>query len=179
MPDTGLVIEVQHSPLPPSEARAREVFYDNMVWILDATYEDTAVRFHGRNFAIINAPRLFWSDLTKPFYIDTLSGLFQPAFWIGRLCLAIPIDPLTFFASIFGKALASSAIDTAQAYSEAHCGRHKPLTIDLETRVINGNSYPHRHQLTAAGFSWVPKSSCWMFLTKAEQRAKEEEEFEK
>ncbi|CAL8461545.1 g1076 [Coccomyxa elongata] len=176
VPDTGLVIEVQHSPLPVPEARARELFYDNMIWILDATHEHTAVCFHGRNFAIIATPRLFWSDLTKPVYIDTLSGLFQPVFWIGRQCLATPVDPLTFFASKFGKALASSAIDTAHTYSKAHSSSHKPLTIDLETRVISGNSYPYRHHLAAAGFSWCPPS--WMFITKAEKRAKEEEEFE-
>ena len=176
VPDTGLVIEVQHSPLSVPEARARELFYDNMIWILDATHEHTAVCFHGRNFAIINAPRLFWSDLTKPVYIDTLSGLFEPVYWIGRQFIATPVDPLSFFASKFGNALASSACDTAQAYSEVRPGRHKPLTIDLETRAVNGNSYPHRHQLAAAGFSWVPPSSCWMFLTKAEKRAKEEEE---
>lgn len=32
----GKVIELQHSALSPSEVRAREDFYDNMIWIIDA-----------------------------------------------------------------------------------------------------------------------------------------------
>ncbi|WP_167494391.1 competence protein CoiA [Ectopseudomonas khazarica] len=33
---SGLVVELQHSPMPPDEMRSREAFYDNMVWIVDA-----------------------------------------------------------------------------------------------------------------------------------------------
>jgi competence CoiA-like predicted nuclease len=31
----GLVIELQHSPLPVPEVREREEFYGNMIWVLD------------------------------------------------------------------------------------------------------------------------------------------------
>jgi len=33
----SLVIEFQHSVLPPSELKAREAFYRNMIWIVDGT----------------------------------------------------------------------------------------------------------------------------------------------
>lgn len=33
---SGLVIELQHSPMPLEEMRSREAFYDRMVWIVDA-----------------------------------------------------------------------------------------------------------------------------------------------
>ncbi|MGO4441609.1 competence protein CoiA [Rhizobium sp. RAF56] len=31
----GLVVELQHSPIPPEERHARESFYENMVWVVD------------------------------------------------------------------------------------------------------------------------------------------------
>lgn len=34
----GLVIEFQHSPLAPQERSAREAFYKNMVWVVDAAH---------------------------------------------------------------------------------------------------------------------------------------------
>lgn len=33
---SGLVIEFQHSPLNPNERKSRELFYGNMVWVVDA-----------------------------------------------------------------------------------------------------------------------------------------------
>lgn len=33
----GLVIELQHSAMPPDELRSREAFYKRMIWIVDAT----------------------------------------------------------------------------------------------------------------------------------------------
>ncbi len=95
VPETGLVIEVQHSPMPIEEARAREAFYENMIWIVDATESKEcgreAVRLVGRNWGLIVVPRVFWSSLSKPTYIDTRWGLFEPAFWEGRHCIARPV----------------------------------------------------------------------------------------
>ena len=34
----GFVVEVQHSPIAEEEARSREVFYRNMIWIVDAQH---------------------------------------------------------------------------------------------------------------------------------------------
>jgi len=35
--ERGLVIELQHSAMPPEELQAREQFYKRMIWIVDAT----------------------------------------------------------------------------------------------------------------------------------------------
>lgn len=35
--DTGLVVEFQHSHISTGERREREVFYDNMVWVVNGT----------------------------------------------------------------------------------------------------------------------------------------------
>ena len=34
--DSGIVVEVQHSPITEVELRSREDFYENMIWIVDA-----------------------------------------------------------------------------------------------------------------------------------------------
>ena len=34
---SGLVIEFQHSAIKPDEQRSRELFYRNMIWIVDGT----------------------------------------------------------------------------------------------------------------------------------------------
>jgi competence protein CoiA len=36
----GLVVEFQHSPMPPEEMEARERFYGNMIWIVDGQRGD-------------------------------------------------------------------------------------------------------------------------------------------
>src|SRR5690348_5031867 len=36
-PDTGLVIELQHSSMKPEELRSRERFYGKMLWIVDGS----------------------------------------------------------------------------------------------------------------------------------------------
>jgi hypothetical protein len=34
---SGLIIEFQHSAIPPTEIQSREVFYKNMLWVVDGT----------------------------------------------------------------------------------------------------------------------------------------------
>ena len=34
--DSGLVVEVQHSPIAEDEMQSRESFYGDMIWIVDA-----------------------------------------------------------------------------------------------------------------------------------------------
>ena len=38
--DSGLVVEVQHSPIAEDEMQSRERFYGNMIWIVDARAVD-------------------------------------------------------------------------------------------------------------------------------------------
>jgi competence protein CoiA len=81
----GLVIEFQHSPIKPDEMKARERFYDNMVWIvdgcrgeLDAAHFNLGLgnqihdrpvayshRWYGRGTLFNN-----WIQATKPVFID-------------------------------------------------------------------------------------------------------------
>lgn len=42
--DDGLVLEFQNSPIPPCELKAREEFYDNLIWVVNG--QKFAKRFH-------------------------------------------------------------------------------------------------------------------------------------
>lgn len=71
----GLVIEFQHSRLPPEEQAGREAFYRNMVWVVDGTrlasdvarfmeFKDYFHPTHLDGIAVSNFPRCFpagWS----------------------------------------------------------------------------------------------------------------------
>lgn len=176
VPETGLVIEVQHSKMPIEEARAREAFYENMIWIVDATeqkeFGHKAVRLVGRNWGLIVVPRKFWSSLSKPTYIDTRWELYEPAFWDGRRCIARPVEVKKFFASMFGSALKSSVEETSWEYSREKLDGEDlrmDLRMDLNTRVLYGNSYPYSDELRKAGITWCPPF--WRYLTEAEKNA--------
>ncbi len=176
VPETGLVIEVQHSPMPIEEARAREAFYENMIWIVDATESKEcgreAVRLVGRNWGLIVVPRVFWSSLSKPTYIDTRWGLFEPAFWEGRHCIARPVGVEKFFESQFGSALAASVEETSWEYSLDKLDGEDlrmNLRMDVSTRVLYGESYVYSEELRKAGFTW--RRPNWRYMTRAEKRA--------
>jgi competence protein CoiA len=81
----GLVIEFQHSAIKPDEMKARERFYENMIWIVDGCRGELdsahfnlslggcineapvaySLRWHGRSKLFEN-----WIQATKPVFID-------------------------------------------------------------------------------------------------------------
>lgn len=63
----GMVVELQHSPIDPAEMRAREAFYGEMIWIIDA-------RDYWGHFDI---------GLAGPIQNDPLA--YQIKWWRGRL----------------------------------------------------------------------------------------------
>jgi competence protein CoiA len=81
----GLVIEFQHSPLDPQERVARESFYKNMIWIVDASHrKNDFKRFlkgssqflkthHQSIFRVLFPDKVFpanWVESTKPVFFD-------------------------------------------------------------------------------------------------------------
>ena len=93
----GLVIEFQHSRLPPEERSARENFYGNMVWVVDATRLDRDVtRFlefkdyfhptHLGGIAVCNFSRCFpadwsWSSVLVVFDFAQEQGASDAELW--------------------------------------------------------------------------------------------------
>ena len=184
VPETGLVIEVQHSKMPIEEARAREAFYENMIWIVDATEQKQfgreAVRLVGQNWGLIVVPRKFWSLLSQPTYIDTRWGLYEPAFWDGTRCQ---------WTSGGEEALRIEV----RVGADVGCGGNELGVLEgkagrggsgdgsehgFPTRACcMGTSYPYSNELREAGFIWCPRF--WRYLTKAEKSAREKEKCER
>ena len=134
----------------------------------------------GRNWGLISVPRVFWSSLSKPTYIDTRWGLYEPVFWEGRRCIARPVEVKEFFESRFGSALTPGVEETSWEYSKEKLDGEDlrmDLRMDLNTRVLYGDSYPYSEELRKAGFIWCPPF--WRYLTKAEKSAKWKEECER
>lgn len=82
---SGLVIEFQHSPIDYTEARERELFYKNMLWVVDgdAGTLNPAVFQLGMHAIVEFRPEVYcvkwwgrsrllqrWAEMTKPVYID-------------------------------------------------------------------------------------------------------------
>ena len=81
----GLVLEFQHSPLDDIERMAREAFYNNMVWIVDASYRKNDykrfakgfphfLRTHKAGMFLVPSPEkslpINWTQSTKPVFFD-------------------------------------------------------------------------------------------------------------
>jgi len=84
--DCGLVIEFQHSPISVFTVQEREVFYDNMIWVVDTNGWKQNFVFNKRNgergtyytFRWKHA-RSAWLECGKSFYLDLNNGyLFEP-----------------------------------------------------------------------------------------------------
>ena len=83
--DSGLVVEVQHSPISADELQSREDFYGDMIWIVDArdlhgyfslgTSRDLAtcdpMSYHFQWFSRSTLLKR-WSQARKPVFFDTL-----------------------------------------------------------------------------------------------------------
>ena len=83
---TGLVIEFQHSPISPDELNSRELFYQNMIWIvdgdrgaLDFSYFNMGlsmepINFHPLAYGVVwmGTGRFLpnWADATADVYFD-------------------------------------------------------------------------------------------------------------
>jgi competence protein CoiA len=81
----GLVMEFQHSPLDPQERIARETFYKNMVWIIDASHRKNDykrfmkgipqfLKTHKTGIFLVDYPDEClpknWVQSTKPVFFD-------------------------------------------------------------------------------------------------------------
>jgi hypothetical protein len=73
----GTVVELQHSPISPTVIEAREKFYNNMLWIVDASQFVDHLKFTERdNYYTFRWKwaRLCWSFARKSVYLDIGNG---------------------------------------------------------------------------------------------------------
>ncbi len=72
----GLVIELQHSPLASEERVSREKFYNNMVWVVDASHRKNDYKRFIKNF-----PRFFKTHKPGMFLVPSPEKSF-PLDWV-------------------------------------------------------------------------------------------------
>jgi competence protein CoiA len=73
----GMVVELQHSPISPSVIEEREKFYDNMLWIVDASQFVDHLQFSEKDKHYTfrwKWARSCWGFATKPVYLDIGNG---------------------------------------------------------------------------------------------------------
>ena len=173
MNPSGTVLEMQHSVMKPAEAKERERFYDDMVWIMDATSYD-CVKMLGTNIALLKTPHAFWSTLEKPVFIDTVYGLFKVISpWRSfNQCIAIPVKQallFEFFRTYFGASLLHPECITAEYAAQRKQMRAANATYDSLTGIIKGNgTYPYRQLLRKFGFEYDASATCWNLCTTEE-----------
>ena len=171
-PDSGNVIEVQHSHLSIEEAVEREEFYAKMIWVVDGTGPGV-VRMAGKNFAVIEAQREFWGTMISPVYVDTMSGLYLVKEWHEKhkkLCLGMSVELEGFFGSFWGSGEGTSALVTR--YTSSRESLPTELWMENYGLEVTGNTYKWRAGLKGCGFAWSAERKCWYFSA---QKGREEE----
>lgn len=91
--DDDIVIELQHSSIQPEEIEQREAFYDNMVWLFDATHRfglvpsgDRAFFSFGRTKHIVACRKPVFLDFGEHVVqVDTLTDKLSQFSGFGRI----------------------------------------------------------------------------------------------
>ncbi len=155
-PETGGVVEVQHSHLCIEEAVERERFHDKMIWIVDGT-SPGAVRVAGKNFAVLAAQGSFWGTTRRPVYVDTVSGLYLVKEWHDehKLCLGMSVEMEGFFKEHFGRG--PEICEAASRYRSRRGPPANELQLEGVGLEVTGNTYEWRGKLRESGFTWSTK----------------------
>ena len=74
------IIEIQKSYINKNDIVDREIFYKNMIWIINLKDLNSCVHFSGNNFIILKTTKRFFTFMQKPLFFDTRYGLLK------RLC---------------------------------------------------------------------------------------------
>lgn len=97
--EDNVVIEVQHSNLSEEEIKERENFYDNMIWILDASdfikkdkkdntdylvLKSSCIFYTNNNYYLVKFTNKFWCKMNKKKYVDMGDGMYEIIKYIGN-----------------------------------------------------------------------------------------------
>ena len=165
----GLVIEIQHSPISPKDIRAREDFYGQMIWIVDATESPIVLRgkFGTTQFVIL-AIRKAWSASRRSLFLDMGDDSVYRV--IERLdetnVLAIAVSRPKFINAMFCDALKEPA-----NLEPAASRRKLSLEIDLQYDndgyfMFGGKVFRHKSLFKSLGMIWDDRGKVWFRSTK-------------
>ena len=166
------VIEFQHSPLSKSEIDAREQFYDQMLWVMDATknfnFRIGAGKMWNKNYnfyAVKFEACDWWGFTTKLLYLDIGIGIVKPIFMSNRFLIGIFVQYKYFinkYIDTSNNDLSNSSthkyfnMDTYNLLLDEH-----NLKIDDDKLSIYGNNYHRRAMLKEQEFKYNGNEKCW------------------
>jgi len=143
MNENNIVIEIQHSILSNDEINERELFYNNMIWILDGT--DNIVKTDAESYICIKSNEMFittnmyyivkftkkfWCQIKQKKYIDTGYYLYEIVNHIGNNYYICKMVKYEDFLDLYYKNILiysiKDTIDILISYNEKEL---EPLTI--------------------------------------------------
>jgi len=166
------VIELQHSPMTHQEIQQREQFYDNMIWVIDAT---TAEHFVAGSTRLSNGIRNFyaikmedwWGFTTKTIYLDIGKCLVRPMFMSRRWLFGYIVQYKTFINNrIYYQPIENveqkyEKADIALQYPDGHSFMFKDNQV-----ILGGNNYSRREKLKAEGFRYNGEHKTWSIIAR-------------
>ena len=148
---TKSVIEIQHSNLSKEDIENREIFYQNMIWIIDLKDDSPYIYFMGNKFVMFKAIKKFFTFMKKPVYFDTKYGLLKKIYefdYSYNICEMV--DTKAFLIKYFDGMLKMSVGETAKIIDKnnfSNCVENCSINIKLDIDcvisdrciVLNGN----------------------------------------
>jgi hypothetical protein len=158
----GTVIEVQNSPMSVPNMQERESFYQDMIWIMNATSINDqyagkeTVRFSDGKTAILKVRHEFWLHCKKAVFIHTDHGIFRVMETLGKkYCLAARVKTYEFLKSWFDGILAGD-LNTINSKIPASFDFSNASIRSTPNGLIVKGDFEEREcrQLTALAFVW-------------------------
>jgi len=165
------VIEFQHSPLSQEEIQAREDFYQDMIWVMDARSNFNIKLGTGK---IVNNVHSFvavkfescdwWGYTTKPVYLDIGDGLIKVLLMTNRFMIGIFLQYKHFINShiddsgvVIGANSKYYNLNINYLYS---LNNHSIKFADNKFSVY-GNNYNRRQVFKDNGFRYDGQTKSW------------------
>ena len=157
----GTVIEIQNSPMSVPSMKEREDFYQNMIWIMNATSINDpyagkdVVLFSDGKLAILKVRHEFWLHCKKTVFIHTDYGIFRVLETLGKkYCLTVYVSVHPFLQTWFDGILKNP--DTAMSkIPDCYNFSNASIRSSSNGLIVKGTFEDHEcRQLKAMEFYW-------------------------
>lgn len=127
------VIEIQHSSISYSDIKKRELFYGNMIWIMDLI-DKCKVSVICQNCVIIHANKTNCFNMEKPVFFDTQYGILKLLTPLNTgYCVCEIMDTKIFLDMYFSYVLCDVVDDAVKKIKT----NHKEKINDVQSLEIN------------------------------------------
>jgi hypothetical protein len=134
--DDNIIIEIQHSPINYDNITEREMFYDNMIWIVDGCNVITNDEFISNkleiyinmtnDYKIIKTTTRFWSLMKKQVFIDNDGQILKIVKCLtSNFYIVLQIDINVFFNKYFKNILKNDVDTTIKTFNDFTNSKYK------------------------------------------------------